>query len=69
MRWPTGPRRRDAIVAAVLMGVAGAALLEAASFPSRAAGWPMLIWGLLLVFGLVLLLGSFRRPPGEGEHR
>jgi hypothetical protein len=67
MRWPTGPGRRDAIVAAALMIVAGAALVEAASFPSRAAGWPTLIWGLLLVFGLILLIGSFRRPPDDGE--
>jgi len=61
MRWPKGAQRRDALVALLLIAVGAAALALAADFPTRAAGWPRAIWSLLILFSVILLVGSFRR--------
>jgi hypothetical protein len=60
MRWPRGAQRRDALVALLLIAVGAKALAMAADFPARAAGWPTAIWSLLILFSLILLIGSFR---------
>ena len=60
-RWPRGAEARDAISAIVFLVISVVGFVAALDFPKRAANWPLWMWGLLGVFSLVLLAGSFRR--------
>lgn len=67
MAWPKGSERRDAISAVILIGLGVLGLVEALSFPARAAAWPMWMFGLLIAFSLLLLIRSLRGGGGAGR--
>ena len=60
MRLPTGAGARDAVSAVIFLVISIVGFTGAFQFPKRAATWPLWMWGLLGVFSLILLAGSFR---------
>lgn len=64
MRWPTGADARDALSATIFLVISVVGFTGAFQFPKRAATWPLWMWGLLGVFSLILLAGSFREHAG-----
>lgn len=64
MRWPTGAGARDALSAVIFLVISVIGFTGAFQFPKRAATWPLWMWGLLGVFSLILLVGSFREHQG-----
>lgn len=54
-------RRTDIISALILLAISGYGVGESLTFPSRAAAWPLWMWGALLVSSLGLLLQAVLR--------
>ncbi|WP_366655474.1 hypothetical protein [Fodinicurvata sp. EGI_FJ10296] len=54
-------RRTDIISALILLAISGYGVGESLTFPSRAAAWPLWMWGALLVSSLGLLVQAVLR--------
>ena len=61
MRWPTGAAARDAVSAVIILIVCIIGMSATATYPERAAEWPMWMWGSLAVLSVVLLFNSMRQ--------
>lgn len=58
---------RDGIAAIVLLVIAALGVIEALTFPPRAAAWPLWMWGLLAALSLVLLVSALRSGSSTGD--
>ena len=67
MKWLAGRLGQDGIAAIVLLIIAALGIAEALTFPSRAAAWPLWMWGLLAALSLLLLLSALRRKAASQE--
>lgn len=58
---------RDGMAAIVLLVIAAIGIIEALSFPARAAAWPLWMWGLLAFLSLLLLVSALRSGSSAGD--